>query len=203
MTISRFGRWIVGIAAAIGTVIGAAKSIRDIAEHLNGWHVLLGLSLLVLIGLGMDWFHTWLERQFNNLRSEIETIRNTRTVPVESTPDPQPLRTRTLALCDELRDWLRRLGPKPKEEWHANMEATEFIDKYMSTVQPWQMTYFHGFHLKFAGRVEALYHELGICALGSNDLEAAFARMCKGVSDPQENDATVIADQLAELATKL
>jgi hypothetical protein len=98
---------------------------------------------------------------------------------------------------------MRLLGPKPKEQYNANMEPTEFIDKYIATVQPWQMTYFHGFHLKFAGRVESLYHELGICALGSNDLEAAFARMCKGVSDPQEDDVMVIADQLAELATKL
>jgi hypothetical protein len=120
-----------------------------------------------------------------------------------TTPEQPALRTRVLDLCDDLRAWRRDLGSKPKEPWNTNMGAMEFVDQYRQTVLPWEMKHFHGFHLKFAGRVEALYHELGICALGSNDLEAAFARMCKGVSDPQENDATVIADQLAELATKL
>jgi hypothetical protein len=80
MTISFFGRCVVGIAAGLGVVIGTIKSMRDIAEHLNGWHVLLGLSLLVLIALGIDACRQWMEKQFavvgTNLQSEAITRAN-------------------------------------------------------------------------------------------------------------------------------
>jgi hypothetical protein len=64
MNISRSARWIVGVFAGLGTIIGAIKSIYDISDHLNGWHVLLALSLLTLLALGLDGYHTWLKGQF-------------------------------------------------------------------------------------------------------------------------------------------
>ena len=73
MNISRFGKWAVAIAAGIGSIIGAAKSLHDVAEHLNGWHVLLTLSLLVLVVLGIDRAVEYVNHRFSTLNAAIET----------------------------------------------------------------------------------------------------------------------------------
>jgi hypothetical protein len=84
MNISRSGKWIVGIAAGIGTIIATAKTLHEIAANLNGWHVLLALSLLVLIALGIDTSHTWAKKQFDALGVRLDTEAATRANAIES-----------------------------------------------------------------------------------------------------------------------
>jgi hypothetical protein len=70
--ISRSARWIVGVSAGIGAVVGAAKSIYDISGHLNGWHVLFALSSLTLLALGVNWYTEHLAARFATLRKEFQ-----------------------------------------------------------------------------------------------------------------------------------
>jgi hypothetical protein len=75
MNMSRAGKWIVGVAGAIGVVIGALKSISDVARALNGlngWHVLLMLSSLTLCGLAIDGYRQWLNSRFVTVEKAIE-----------------------------------------------------------------------------------------------------------------------------------
>jgi hypothetical protein len=75
MNMSRAGKWIVGVAVGIGAVIGAWKSISDVAKALNGlngWHVLFILSSLTLCGLGIDSYRQWLNSRFVTVEKAIE-----------------------------------------------------------------------------------------------------------------------------------
>lgn len=196
MSISATGKWIVAFAAAIGVIIGTIKSVADVAKNLNGWQVLFALSFLVLCGLGIDAGLQSINKKLAGLKQSINEL-SPKETPL------QPLRARVLALSDELRAWRIRLGQQPKESYRSDMSSTEFADEYARTVMPWQMKYFHGFHLQFAERVAQLSHELGILGIGDNALDDAFGRMFRGVDKTDDKDVDVIANALARLVTEL
>jgi len=64
-------KWAVGGAASIGLVVGAAKSLRDITENLNGWEALLIFSVIVLCVLAVGAYRVWLDSRFDMMRREM------------------------------------------------------------------------------------------------------------------------------------
>ena len=75
MKLSQPAKVIVAIALGIGAVIGAVKSLAEVMRSLNGWHVLLALSLFLLLCLAMDSFKQWIDGRFASLQDSIETDR--------------------------------------------------------------------------------------------------------------------------------
>ena len=213
MTISRFGKWIVASAAGIGAVIGAAKSLRDVIEHLNGWHVLLTLSLVVLIALGIDWYREWLAKQFAEVEVKLQAeatargsalasmtqhsrsvIQSLQLTIDELKPTPQTDYDLTASLRDELQRFIDELGEEPRPNYKGG--HAEF-DNRLELVGRFERRLRYGFQLRFAPRIQTLGYKLAEKSINEGLLQIA-AQQPKNLAA-----LNTIRDQLSDLASAL
>ena len=219
MTISRFGKWTVAIVAGIGAVIGATKSLQDVIEHLNGWHVLLALSIVVLIVLGIDWYGNWLVKQFAGIevklqdeatargsalasmtehyRSVIQSLQLTiEGLKPQPSPQPNPQTDYDLAvsLRDELQRFIDELGEEPKPNYKDG--HAEF-DNRLELIGQFERRLRYGFQLRFTSRIQTLGYKLAEKSIDERLLQIAAAQ--------PKNLATLytIRDRISDLTSAL
>lgn len=112
-------------------------------------------------------------------------------------PEDTSLRGRTLALSDELRQFVNSLGPETEYEYKSAMSASEFqeINKER-TLRDARLH--HGFQLRFADRVIRLYHEYGERGVDYGQLPQMATRL------NETNERVLeIAQTLSEMAVEL
>lgn len=178
MNISPYARWIVGIAAGIGAVIGTAKTVYDLTGHLNGWHVLAALSFLTLLGIGIDGYHAWISKKFATISSDIFREANARSTALDSfsqdltssiqrlgdivaklTPVSLPLKQRTINLANDLFALLQKHGPRPPHPLSgrgSEEEQRRVFDAYFK----WEHRVYYVYMAYFRDRTVKIDYEL-------------------------------------------
>jgi hypothetical protein len=183
MNISPLFKWIVGIGAGLMTIVGAAKSLHDAMNYLNGWHVLFATGVLMLIAVGLDAYHAHIGKQLARISTAVATEAGARADAINSAnqlvrdsvselndsirdlkPPPQvtiPLRERVLGLRDEIQDFLKSVGDTPQTKRQPGMSLDEYQNAKIKDTINWQTKIEHVFARRFASRAVELFHECG------------------------------------------
>jgi hypothetical protein len=101
----------------------------------------------VLIGAGL--IAIWLDQR-----------RITRSLHKKQDHDLTSLRGRTLAFCDELKEFQKELGPEPPVVWTTGNSGAEFMKANEAGCKR-EAQMHHDFQLRFSNRAAELWHEHG------------------------------------------
>ena len=217
MNISPLARWIVGIAAGIGVLIGTGKSLHDILGPLNGWHVLLSLSLLALIAVALDWYHAHIAKQLLGVSAAVAAEAKTRASAVDSISlqlteavrrlddsiqalKPTPTTPQTdydiaISLRDDVQRFLDELSQQPEPDFRLPHDA---FNQRLNELGAFERKLSHGFQLRFTARLETLVHRLGEKSIEDADLTASLRQPPRNL--PMLNK---IREALSALASEL
>jgi hypothetical protein len=95
----------------------------------------------------------------------------------EAMKPPTDLRSRTIALSDELRAFLREYGPEPHIARERGEGDSDYLAQYLSTVVPWKEKMGADFRLRLSASVRRIKDEIQVrCGMSELPLDNAIAR---------------------------